>query len=72
MENSMEAGLEAFIKEYAKQVNLSEVSVALLAGAMSYKAIHKLEDYKKFVITLNNVAPQLISYVKIAEGEPND
>jgi hypothetical protein len=62
----MEAGLEAFIKEYPIQTNMSEVSVALLAGAMSHKAIEQLDEYKNFVLTLNTVAPHLIGYIEMA------
>jgi hypothetical protein len=60
----MEAGLDAFIKAYAMENNLPEVTVALLAGAMSHKALEKLDEYKQFVLTLNQVAPHLIGYIE--------
>jgi hypothetical protein len=60
----MEAGLDTFIKAYAVDSNLPEVTVALFAGAMSHKAIEKLDEYKRFVVVLNQVAPQLIGYIE--------
>lgn len=62
----MEAGLKQFIEAYAKDNNLTETEVGMLAGAMSHKAIEKLEEYKKFVFTLNAIAPQLIHYCDLA------
>lgn len=68
----MEAGLKAFITAYAKENNLTEVEVALLAGAMSAKAIEQLDEYKCFVLVLNSVAPHLLNYIQLAGGNKND
>lgn len=71
----MEAGLLQFITAYAKDNNLDDISVAMLAGALSSDAIKALDEYKKFVLVLNSVAPQLISYIELAaknSRKPND
>jgi hypothetical protein len=74
----MEAGLKQFIEVYAKDKNLTEVEVGMLAGAMSHEAIAKLAEYTEFVNTMNAVCPWLIQYVELAgkspakEGDSND
>lgn len=68
----MDAGLKQFAEAYAKDNGLSDMEAGVLVGALSAKAIEKLDEYKKFVLTLNSVAPQLIHYVQLAgktEGE---
>lgn len=52
--------MNEFIKTYAKAKGLPETEVAMFAGALSHKVIEKLDTYKDFVMTLNQVAPQLI------------
>lgn len=71
----MEAGLREFIKAYAKDNDVSEVEVAMLAGALSADAIKTLDEYKRFIVVLNSVAPQLIAYIEMAIKNmkaPND
>lgn len=52
--------MNEFIKTYAKAKGLPEIEVAMFAGALSVDTIKKLDTYKEFVLTLNQVAPQLI------------
>lgn len=60
----MEAGLKQFIEIYAKDNNLTDAEVGMLAGTLCHESIKELEEYKKFVITLNAVAPQLIHLIE--------
>ena len=62
----MDATIKEFVKAYAKTNNLNELDVAMYAGALSAKVIEDLDDYKKFVIGLNQVAPQLIQAILLA------
>lgn len=62
----MTADLKEFIKIYAKDNNLNELDAAMYAGALSQKLISSLDEYKKFVIVLNQVAPQLIQAILLA------
>lgn len=65
----MEAGIKEFIKEYAKIAGISEIEVAMFAGAAGHKSISRLDNYKKFVLTLNDIAPHLIHYLELAGKE---
>lgn len=67
----MEAGLLEFIKEYARVNNLTDLEVALLAGAMSHEGIAKLPEYDKFVLTMNTVCPWLIHYIQLSGKKPS-
>lgn len=62
----MNADIKEFVKVYAKNNNLNELDIAMYAGALSVKVIEDLDEYKKFVITLNQVAPQLIQAILLA------
>lgn len=62
----MDADIKEFVKAYAKTSNLNELDVAMYAGALSAGVIEKLDDYKMFVISLNQVAPQLIQAIVLA------
>lgn len=62
----MEAGLKQFIEAYAKDNNLSEVDVALLAGALSADSIKLLPEYIKFIQVLSEVAPHLLQYIQMS------
>ena len=56
----MNADLKNFVTVYAKTKGLPENEVAMFAGALSKNVIEQLDAYKEFVLTLNQVAPQLI------------
>lgn len=62
----MQADLKQFVKIYAKDNNLNELDVAMYAGALSTGVIEKLDEYKMFIISLNQVAPQLIQAILLA------
>lgn len=61
--------MNEFIKTYAKAKGLTETEVALIAGAFGYKSIEKSDLYKDFVMTLNQVAPQLIQLNEVLSHE---
>jgi len=63
----MEAGLREFVKAYAKDKSITEIEAAMYAGALNHKILEDTLHYKEFVITLNQVAPQLLQLINVLE-----
>lgn len=56
----MKEELDKFIGIYARTNSLSEKEVSQYVGALTYRVLRQTDGYKKFVLTLGQIAPQLI------------
>jgi hypothetical protein len=52
--------LKQFALIYSKLKGLPEDEMLMFIGALNHKVIEGLDTYKEFVLTLNQVAPQLL------------